>query len=62
MESNETAQAELVMFFKILCDENRLKMVECWHSTFVRARSARSAGYSRRENSFSPLCFIFGRT
>ncbi len=41
MESNESAQTEFVTFFKTLCDENRLKRVGCWHSTFVRARSAR---------------------
>jgi hypothetical protein len=27
MESNENAQAELVTFFKTLCDENRLKII-----------------------------------
>jgi hypothetical protein len=27
MESNENAQAELVTFFKALCDENRLKII-----------------------------------
>ena len=36
MELNETAQAELVMFFKTLCDENRLKIVG------VLAQQARS--------------------